>query len=89
LLKKGLIVRIKNRLPKIKILGEGKLTKDIRFEGLDLSKSVRNQIPAQPEKATQLKKVLINQRSVAKKPTSKKASKTTKQKSKNIKKAKK
>lgn len=39
LLEKGLICRIKGKIPEIKILGKGKLTKKITIEGCRTSKS--------------------------------------------------
>ena len=39
LLEKGLIRRIKGKIPEIKILGKGKLTKKITIEGCKVSKS--------------------------------------------------
>ena len=39
LLEKGLIRKIKGRMPEIKILGKGKLTKKITIEGCKVSKS--------------------------------------------------
>jgi len=44
LLKKGLIDKIRNRIPKVKILGQGKLTKKLKFTGVKLSKSVKEKI---------------------------------------------
>jgi large subunit ribosomal protein L15 len=41
LLEKGLISKIKNRMPEIKILGDGKLTKKVKFENVKLSKSIK------------------------------------------------
>ncbi len=41
LLEKGLISKIKNRVPEVKILGDGKLTKEVKFEGVKLSKSIK------------------------------------------------
>ena len=39
LIEKGLIVKVNNRIPEIKILGQGKLTKKLKVEGCKLSKS--------------------------------------------------
>lgn len=40
LLSKGLIAKINKRVPEVKILGDGKLTKKIKVENCKLSKSV-------------------------------------------------
>lgn len=39
LLKKGLIRRIKGRIPKVKILGQGELTKKLKIENCQFSKT--------------------------------------------------
>lgn len=44
LLGRGVIRRIKGRLPKVKILGRGKLTKKLIIEGCQVSKSAREEI---------------------------------------------
>ena len=44
LIEKGVIRRIKGRLPKVKILGRGKLTKKLIIEGCQVSKSAREEI---------------------------------------------
>jgi len=44
LLEKKLISKIKGRIPKVKILGEGKLTKKLIVEGCAVSKSAREKI---------------------------------------------
>jgi len=44
LLKKGLIRRIKGRVPKVKILGEGELTKNLVIENCQVSKSAKKTI---------------------------------------------
>ncbi len=44
LLEKGIFRKIKGRIPGIKILGKGKLTKSLTFEGCQLSKSAREKI---------------------------------------------
>lgn len=45
LLKKGLIVRVKGRIPKVKILGKsGKLTKKLKIKNCKISKSVKNEM---------------------------------------------
>lgn len=49
LLEKGLIGKVKGKMPKVKILGQGKLTKKVAIEGCLMSKSV--------EKAIKIKKV--------------------------------
>ena len=41
LLKKGLIVKVKGRIPEVKILGQGKLTKKLEFKNCKISKSVK------------------------------------------------
>ena len=40
LVKAGLIAKIRNRIPEVKILGDGKLTKKLKFENCRFSKSV-------------------------------------------------
>lgn len=49
LLEKGLIGKVKGKMPKVKILGQGKLTKEVVIEGCLMSKSV--------ERAIKIKKV--------------------------------
>ncbi len=44
LLKQGLIRKIKGRIPSVKILGKGKLTKSLTIEGCAISKTAREQI---------------------------------------------
>lgn len=44
LLKRGLIRRIEGRIPKVKVLGEGELTKSLKFEGCGMSESVKRKI---------------------------------------------
>jgi len=44
LLEKGLIRRIKGKVPEVKILGKGKLTKKLTIEGCAVSKSAREKI---------------------------------------------
>ncbi|MFH1462213.1 MAG: 50S ribosomal protein L15 [bacterium] len=44
LLEKKLINKIKGRKPKVKILGQGKLTKDFNFEGCQFSKTAKEKI---------------------------------------------
>ncbi|TSC53043.1 MAG: large subunit ribosomal protein L15 [Parcubacteria group bacterium LiPW_39] len=41
---KGLIVKIKGRIPVVKILGDGELTKKLDFKGLKVSQSAREKI---------------------------------------------
>jgi large subunit ribosomal protein L15 len=41
LLKKGLIAKIKGRIPQVKILGRGELKKKLKFENVILSKKVQ------------------------------------------------
>ena len=44
LLEKRIIRKIKGRIPLVKILGEGKITKSLTIEGCQLSKSVKEKI---------------------------------------------
>jgi len=44
LLENKLIRRIKGRVPKVKILGKGELTKKLIFEGCEMSKSAKEKI---------------------------------------------
>lgn len=44
LLEKKIICRIKGRIPKVKILGKGKLTKALTIEGCQASKQAREKI---------------------------------------------
>ena len=44
LLEKGLIRKIKGRMPSVKVLGKGKLTKSLTIEGCAISKTAREQI---------------------------------------------
>jgi len=44
LIERGVIRRIKGRLPKVKILGQGKLTKELIIEGCQASKQAREEI---------------------------------------------
>jgi large subunit ribosomal protein L15 len=44
LIERGVIRRIKGRLPKVKILGRGKLTKKLIIEGCQTSKQVKEEI---------------------------------------------
>lgn len=44
LLKKRLISKIKGRAPKVKILGEGEITKKLTFKELDISEGAREKI---------------------------------------------
>ncbi|MBD3282038.1 MAG: 50S ribosomal protein L15 [Candidatus Portnoybacteria bacterium] len=41
LLKKGLIAKVKGRIPEVKILGSGELKKDLVFKDCDMSESVK------------------------------------------------
>lgn len=50
LLEKGLIRRTKNRIPVVKILGQGKLTKELVFEGVKFSASVGKVIKTKKKK---------------------------------------
>jgi len=42
LMEKGLIAKIKGRIPEVKILGDGKLTKKLKVENCKMSKSVKD-----------------------------------------------
>jgi len=44
LVKKGLVRMVKGKMPEIKILGKGKLTKKLSFEGFSFSKSAKEAI---------------------------------------------
>ena len=44
LLKKKIISKIKNRIPEVKILGKGELTKKLIIEGCNLSKMVKEKV---------------------------------------------
>lgn len=44
LLEKGLISRIKGRVPTIKILGKGELKKKLQFKDVEMSESVKDRI---------------------------------------------
>lgn len=44
LLERGIISRIKGRMPEIKILGKGKITKSLTVEGCLISKSAKEKI---------------------------------------------
>jgi large subunit ribosomal protein L15 len=44
LLKRGLVRRIKGRTPKVKILGQGKLTEELVFKGVLFSKSAAEKL---------------------------------------------
>jgi len=44
LLEKGLIRKIKGKIPRVKILGKGELTKELAIEGCEMSKSVKEKI---------------------------------------------
>jgi large subunit ribosomal protein L15 len=44
LLKKGLISRIKGRIPEVKILGDGELNKKLSFVNLEFSESAKEKI---------------------------------------------
>ena len=44
LLEKGLISRIKGRVPKVKILGTGELKKKLKIEGCKMSKSAEHEV---------------------------------------------
>ncbi len=46
LLKKGLISKIKGRIPKVKILAQGELKKKLRFSGVKLSKAAQQKLEA-------------------------------------------
>jgi large subunit ribosomal protein L15 len=44
LLKKGLIAKVKSRVPEVKILGEGKLTKKLEIKNCKISKKVKHEL---------------------------------------------
>jgi len=44
LIKKGIVSRMKGKAPKIKILGNGKLTKKLVFENCKFSKSAKEAV---------------------------------------------
>jgi large subunit ribosomal protein L15 len=44
LLEKGLIDRIRKRIPQVKILGQGELKKELQFKGVKLSKKVQERV---------------------------------------------
>ena len=48
LLKSGLITKIKGRMPKVKILGQGELKKKLMFKNVSFSGSVREKIKEAP-----------------------------------------
>jgi len=56
LLKKGLIVKIKNRIPEVKILGDGKLSKKFTVEDCKLSKSAAKFLGVETKKKIVKKK---------------------------------
>jgi large subunit ribosomal protein L15 len=41
LLEKKLVRKIKGRMPQVKILGKGELKKELKFEGVEMSKNVK------------------------------------------------
>src|SRR3989338_9953125 len=51
LLKAGLVSRIKGRIPEIKILGKGDLTKNLVFKDIDFSNKARLKIGSQETRA--------------------------------------
>lgn len=61
LLEKRLIYRTKNRIPKVKILGKGKLDKKLLFSGVSLSASVRAQAGIVLKNKTEKSKMKPNQ----------------------------
>lgn len=50
LLKKGLIDKIKGRIPSVKILAQGELKKQLRFSGVKLSKAARQKVESVKDK---------------------------------------
>jgi len=50
LLKKRIIRRIKGKVPKVKILGEGKLTKKLKFKDCEMSEGAKSKIKNQKSK---------------------------------------
>lgn len=66
LLKRGLISRIKTRVPQVKILGVGKLKKKLKFSGIIFSKSAREKLGIK-EKKKIAKKKFIPRKKIAKK----------------------
>jgi large subunit ribosomal protein L15 len=44
LLERRLIAKIKGRMPKVKILGKGEITKTLIIEGCDISKQAKEKI---------------------------------------------
>jgi len=44
LLAKGLISKIRGKMPEVKILGQGKLNKKLKIEGCKMSKSVKHEV---------------------------------------------
>jgi len=55
LLEKGLIGRIKGRIPEVKILGTGELKKKLKIEGCKMSKSVEKVLGIKKEKTEKKK----------------------------------
>lgn len=72
LLQKGLIDRIKGRIPKVKILGAGKLTKKLNFQAVELSKSAQEKTGYKPAKPKAIK-IKTKKKKVVKKEIIKKA----------------
>lgn len=78
LLEKGLIRRIDGRTPKVKILGEGKLTKKLTVRGCDVSDKAREALglgPKPPKKPSGRKAVKLAIRKAAMKLEPKKVEK--------------
>jgi len=55
LLEKGLIDKIKGKMPEVKLLGQGKLTKKLTVEGCLMSKSVEKAIKEQKSPKSKVK----------------------------------
>lgn len=73
LLEKGLIVRIKGSIPKVKILGQGELAKKLNFQGVQFSKSAK-------EKTGYIEKTVELKPKIKPRPKSKSKTKVIKKK---------
>ncbi len=58
LLKKGLVSKIKGRVPRVKILGNGELKKKLKFKNILFSKAARSKMPK--SKLSQIKPKIQN-----------------------------
>ncbi len=56
LLRKGLISKIRGKMPKVKILAQGELKKQLQFSGVKISKAAQQKIDNFKEKKTETKK---------------------------------